>query len=98
MRESMPELLSESSLRWSANVVFHLLHRPELWLTALDQGHRMARSGWWRRPPFLPVPAPHYLAFRLQTMYGDRAANADPADLLAWLAWCRHWRHSGLDG
>ena len=30
--------------------------------------------GWWRRPPFLPVPTARYLAFRLETAYGPRRA------------------------
>ena len=28
------------------------------------------RPGWWRRPPFLPLPAPDYLRFRMETAYG----------------------------
>ena len=90
------QLARLSSLRWLAKVGFSVLGRPDLWLTALDQGRRMAPTGWWRRVPFLPVPDQGYLAFRLQTMYGDAADQAAPSDLITWLEWCRQWRRSGF--
>ena len=43
---------------------------------------------WWQRPPFLPLPDPAYVRFRLETQYGD-AAPVDPDDLIAYLEWCR---------
>ncbi len=64
--------------------------RPRLWPTALRQVGRLARPGWWRRAPFLPLPDPDYLGFRLETQYGgDGAAAADPLDLVRYLSWCR---------
>ena len=49
------------------------------------------RRGWWRRAPFLPLPDPAYLRFRLETQYGgDR--EPDPADLVTYLHWCRSVR------
>jgi hypothetical protein len=65
--------------------------RPWLWATALRQLLRVARRGWWRRPPFLPVPDPGYVGFRLETAYGPNAAPA-AADLVAYLEWCRNRR------
>ena len=65
--------------------------RPTLWATAARQTVRLARPGWWRHRPFLPLPAPAYLRFRMQTAYGDPAARPDPADLLAYLHWCREY-------
>jgi hypothetical protein len=64
--------------------------RPELWPTAVRQGLRLARPRWWRRPPFLPIPAHDYLRFRFETQYGTPTpADADPHDLVAYLRWCR---------
>jgi hypothetical protein len=52
-----------------------------------------ARVGWWRRPPFLPVPPRAYLRFRIQTQYGtDGAPSA--ADLVTYLEWCRAQRRN----
>jgi len=66
--------------------------RPGLWPTVLRQAGRLARPGWWRRAPFLPLPDPDYLAFRLETQYGgadpgDRTMRA--VDLVTYLEWCR---------
>jgi hypothetical protein len=65
-----------------------LARRPSLWGTALTQAGRMARPGWWRRPPFLPVPDPAYVRFRLETQYG-RQDLPEPQDLVVYLEWCR---------
>ena len=66
--------------------------RPWLWPVALRQAFRLARRGWWRRPPFLPLPDPAYLRFRLETQYGDPEHRAEPADVVAYLRWCRRSR------
>ncbi len=63
--------------------------RPWLWGTAVVQAFRLARRGWWRRPPFLPLPDRDYLRFRLETQYGDPDHRVEPEDLLAYLRWCR---------
>jgi hypothetical protein len=63
--------------------------RPSLWPAAARQALRLARPGWWRRQPFLPAPDPAYLAFRLETQYGDPRARPVPADVVAYLCWCR---------
>jgi len=65
--------------------------RPRLWPTAAVQVGRLARPGWWRRWPPLPLPDPDWMRFRLRTAYGDPDHEAEPADVVAWLAWCRHW-------
>lgn len=70
-----------------------VLRRPGLWGTALRQARILAAPGWWRRPPFVPVPPADYLRFRLQTAYGGAGTGpVDPADLVAYLRWCRSWR------
>jgi hypothetical protein len=64
-----------------------VLARPHLWGVAVRQGLRIARPGWWWRPPFLPLPDRDYVRFRLETQYGD--ASPDPRDLVTYLEWCR---------
>jgi hypothetical protein len=66
-----------------------VLRRPWLWGVAVRQWRRTTPVGWWRRRPFLPVPAADYLAFRLVTQYGDANHRATAADVLNYLAWCR---------
>jgi hypothetical protein len=62
-----------------------------LWPTAISQAFRLARPRWWRRPPFLPLPDPDYVRFRMQTAYGSEGAP-EPGDLVAYLNWCREFR------
>lgn len=76
-------------LRWCFHVARLLLARPLLWPVTVRQVGRLAPPGWWRRRPFLPLPAPGYLAFRAQTMYGDAGRLPDPEDVLTYLGWCR---------
>ena len=75
-----------------------LAARPELWTTAYRQVRRLAAPGWWRRPPFLPLPSPEYLRFRMATQYGDAGHRPEPADVINYLAWCRRWDRLGRDG
>ena len=69
-----------------------MLRHPSLWATAIRQLFRLAPSGWWRRAPFLPLPDPAYLRFRLITAYGGSGSTDPlPADLVTYLHWCRAW-------
>lgn len=80
--------------------------RPWLWFTALLEALRMARPGWWRRWPPLPLPDSALWAFRLETVLGGeelRAGSpvalrqdAGPAlsakEVREHLEWCRQLR------
>ena len=82
-------------MRWVLTVGAVVARHPRLWSAALGQVRRLAPRGWWRRAPFLPVPAPAYLAFRSQTMYGDSARLPAPGDVVTYLAWCHEFPHTG---
>lgn len=79
------------AMRWAA-VVAAVAARPWLWPTAARQVVVLARAGWWRRRPWLPLPDPAYLAFRLETMYGGRAPEPRAGDVVGYLRWCRGQR------
>mgnify|MGYP001573433043 CR=1 FL=1 len=67
-----------------------VLAHPTLWRTGVRQALLLAAPGWWHRPPFLPLPAPDYLRFRLETAYGGRGDGPMRAgDLVAYLRWCK---------
>ena len=72
---------------WWLSVARLLVRRPSLWGTALVQTLRLAAPGWWRRAPFLPLPDPDYLRFRLETQYGSDQEPV-PADVITYLHWC----------
>jgi hypothetical protein len=74
---------------WLLSVARGLVSHPSLWIPAVAQVRRLAAPGWWRSAPYLPVPAPAYLAFRSQTMYGDSSRLPEPADVRVYLEWCR---------
>ena len=69
--------------------------RPRLWPTALVELARFAPDGWWRRPPFLPLPRPGLTRFRSETMYGDPDDGASAGDLVVWLEWCHAQNRRG---
>ena len=58
-------------LRTVLTAIAVLLPRPWLWVTAVRQIVRFSPDGWWKRPPFLPVPDRALLEFRGTTQYGD---------------------------
>jgi hypothetical protein len=68
-----------------------VLVRPGLWSVAVRQVFRMAGRHWWRRWPFLPVPAPAYARFRAITQYGDPDAAPTVGDVVTWLSWVRRF-------
>jgi len=70
--------------------------RPGLWPTAVRQTGRLARRGWWRRPPFLPLPGADYLRFRMETQYGDELHRPQPTDVIDYLTWCRQIERLGV--
>ena len=82
------------NLRWIVRVALALSLRPLLWSTACRQAHRLARRSWWRRHPFLPIPATAYGRFRAVTQYGDPARRPDVADVVTWLVWVKDLEHT----
>ena len=81
----------EPSLRWTLAAAAAVLRRPSLWATAVRQLARLAPAGWWRRAPFLPLPDPAYLHFRMVTAYGGEGGAPRPQDVVTYLHWCRAW-------
>jgi hypothetical protein len=64
---------------------------PSIWWAGLAAVGRMARTSWWRRPPFLPLPGASYWDFRLVTAFGGTGREAEMAgrDVVAYLQWCQ---------
>src|SRR5690606_31976324 len=70
-----PELLFPwQGLRYAstlARMAALALRRPSLVPSLVSAAWRFRRRYWYRTPPFLPVPPPDYLAWRLHTAYGS---------------------------
>ncbi len=69
------------------NAALAVAIRPGLWIEGLRFLGAMAEPGWWRRPPFFPVPEPGYLRWRIATAYGSEDHPVRPHDLVAVLRW-----------
>jgi hypothetical protein len=86
----MAEAASGAERRWALAAAVAVARRPSLWLTGARQALVLAAPGWWRRSPFLPLPSPEYLRFRLQTAYGGTGDRPpEPDDIVTYLRWCR---------
>jgi hypothetical protein len=81
------------SVRWVLAATVAVARRPRLWATAVRQLARLRPTDWWRRAPFLPVPDPAYLRFRLVTAYGDGSRPPEVGDVVTYLEWCRTFPH-----
>jgi hypothetical protein len=77
-----------------AVVVSALVSHPSLWWAGIAALARFSRRGWWRRPPFLPLPGESYWDFRLVTAFGGdgREAALRAEDVVAFLRWCQKTR------
>jgi hypothetical protein len=63
------------------------LRNPRLLPPLLAAAWRFRARGWYRRPPFLPLPPRDYIAWRLHTAYGDENVVPPARDLERYLAW-----------
>jgi hypothetical protein len=80
--------------RTMATVALAVLVRPWLWPVAVVQVLRLARPGWWRRWPLLPLPDDGLWRFRMETAYGGSGdASPNGPDVLSFLRWSRDMRH-----
>jgi len=77
-----------------AVVLLAVAAHPSVWWAGLAAVGRMARTGWWRRPPFLPLPGRSYWHFRLVTAFGGAGSESAMAgrDVVAYLRWCQRAR------
>lgn len=71
------------------------LRRPGLLPPLLGAAWRFRRRGWYRTPPFLPLPPRAYVEWRLHTAYGSEDAVPPAADLARYLRWTRRMGSGG---
>lgn len=73
--------------RLALPLTLRALRRPSIAVALLRVAWRFRRRDWWRRPPFLPVPARDYLRWRLHTAYGDADITPPADDLVRYARW-----------
>ncbi|NJD11542.1 MAG: hypothetical protein FIB01_14285 [Gemmatimonadetes bacterium] len=72
-----------------------VLRRPLLIGPMLHAAWRFRARGWWRRPPFLPLPPRAYLQWRLETAFGAGGGMPEPAQVERYLRWAREAARGG---
>jgi hypothetical protein len=63
------------------------LAHPTLAAHLLRVAWRFRARGWWRRFPFLPLPAREYVRWRMHTAYGDSDAVPPAEDVARYARW-----------
>jgi len=66
---------------------------PRVAVDLLRAAWAFRRRNWWRQPPFLPVPDPAYLRWRMYTAYGDEHAVPPVQDVIRFARWRRETMH-----
>lgn len=78
-----------SWMRLVAGLAARALVRPRLALDLLSTAWAFRRRAWYRHPPYLPLPAPEYLRWRMYTAYGDEVAVPPIEDVVRFARWRR---------
>jgi hypothetical protein len=79
-----------SYMRWTAltfQLALRALRRPATAVALVRVAWRFRRRHWWRRFPFLPLPATDYVRWRMHTAYGDDDFTPPPADVERYALW-----------
>jgi hypothetical protein len=74
------------------SMVALLARRPWLLPSLLGLAWATRRRHWYRQLPFLPLPPAPYVAWRMETAYGDRAEAPGPGEAARYLAWAARMR------
>jgi hypothetical protein len=73
--------------RLSLTLALRAVRHPATGAALLRVAWRFRRRGWWRRAPFLPLPARDYLRWRMLTAYGAYDAVPPADDVVRYARW-----------
>jgi len=68
-------------------LLFRTLRRPSLAIDLLRVAWRFRARGWYRRFPFLPLPARDYVRWRMHTAFGDHDAVPTATEIERYARW-----------
>ncbi len=77
-------------MRWprlALSLALRGIRSPATGTALLRVAWRFRRNGWWRRPPFLPLPSTRYVRWRLHTAYGDENTVPPADDVVRYARW-----------
>jgi len=73
--------------RLTFSLALRAMRRPKLGIALLRVAWRFRAQDWYRRFPFLPMPDPTYVKWRMHTAYGDYDAIPPAADVERYAMW-----------
>ena len=68
-------------------LVWRGVRNPQTASALLRVGWRFRSRNWYRTFPFLPLPDPGYVRWRMYTAYGDEAAVPPADDVVRYARW-----------
>jgi hypothetical protein len=74
-------------LRLSLALSLRAITNPLLAIDLLRVAWRFRHRHWFRRFPFLPLPAASYVKWRMYTAYGEEDAIPPADDVIAFARW-----------
>jgi len=77
----------------SLRLALRALAQPRLGVDLLRLAWSFRARGWYRSPPFLPLPPREYIRWRMFTAYGDEAAVPPLEDVVRFARWRREVMH-----
>jgi hypothetical protein len=76
-----------------AKLALRALTSPRLARDLVRLAWSFRRRDWYRQPPFLPLPPPEYMRWRMFTAYGDENAVPPVEDVVRFARWRREVMH-----
>jgi hypothetical protein len=73
--------------RLSLTLAWRSLRSPRTGVALLRVAWRFRARRWYRRFPFLPLPAADYMRWRMYTAYGDSAFVPPAEDVVRYARW-----------
>jgi hypothetical protein len=73
--------------RVTLELLVRSVRRPSLAVDLLRVAWRFRARGWYRRFPFLPLPARDYVRWRMHTAFGDYDAVPTATDIERYARW-----------
>ena len=74
-------------LRLAFRLAVRAVRRPRLAIDLIRITWRFRSNAWYRQFPFLPLPDPTYLRWRMYTAYGDYNAVPSVTDVERYARW-----------
>jgi hypothetical protein len=74
-------------LRLAVTLTVRAIRNPRLASDLIRVSWRFRPNDWYRRFPFLPVPDPTYLRWRMYTAYGDYNAVPSAREVERYARW-----------